>query len=328
MPSLEPAEEVEQELAGYKRSSQSILQLLTRGALSDAAFDVLGRKNVSSNYRIAYIPQRTLDDFLRCASGTDDPRAGFRHCARQGIELREIKTAPASRGAALLLGVSNNERNNTDGDRCNSIVLRRAGYEALHGRVNLYGDVEEKGFHLRLLSAMVKMGYFTQDRRTCVVTRGRVLLEFHRLHPRCNMTGSDVYYLTAGISVGSGLSALGSAIACCWAGVEGQKKAMERFILPEFHDKYGTASRADIISANHFHPFYDCLFSIHDQNFLQQCELEDLMADVAAGRRDGVRKRWPSDCELIIDAARFLRGVWARRPQGCCRLARRRAADL
>ena len=289
MLSLEPAEEVEEELARYKRGSHSILQLLTHSPLSDAAFDVLGPRSPSGgHYRIASIRERLLDDFLRCASGTRNPRAGFRHCARHGIELRRIKTAPASRGAALLLGVSNNERNNTDGDRCNSIVLRRAGYEALHGRVNLYGDVEEKGFHLRLLSAMVKMGYFTQDRRTYVVTRGRVLLEFHRLHPRCNMTGSDVYYLTAGISVGSGLSALGSAIACCWAGVEGQKKAMERFILPEFHDKYGTASRADIISANHFHPFYDCLFSIHDQHFLHQCEAEDLMSDVAAGRRPAV----------------------------------------
>ena len=290
MLSLEPAEEVEEELAGYKRGSQSLVQLLTHSPLSDAAFDVLGPRSPSGgSYRIAYIRERLLDDFLRCASGTRNPRAGFRHCARHGIELRRIKTAPASRGAALLLGVSNNERNNTDGDRCNSIALRRAGYEALHGRINLYGDVEEKGFHLRLLSALVKMGYFTQDRRTFVVTRGRVLLEFHRLHPRCNMTGSDVYYLTAGISVGSGLSAFGSSIACCWAGVEGQKNAMVRLILPEFHDKYGTASRADIISANHFLPFYDCLFSIHDQNFLHQCEVEDLMAAVAAGRRRGVK---------------------------------------
>ncbi len=220
MASLALTDEVEQELARYKQGSQSILQLLTRGPFSDAAFDVLGSKSAGRHYRIAYIPQSTLDDFLYCASRTRDPRAGFRHCARQGIELREIKTAPASRGEALLLGLSNNERNNTDGDRCNSIALRRAGYEALHGRINLYGDdVQEMGFHLRLLSAMVKMGYFTQDRRTYVVTRGRVLLEFHRLHPRCNMTGSDAYYLLTGISVGSGLRALGSSIACCWAGV-------------------------------------------------------------------------------------------------------------
>jgi len=290
MVSLEPAEEVEEELARYKRNSYSILQLLTHGPLSAAALDVLGpRSPVGRPYRIAYIRERLLDDFLRCASGTGDPRDGFRHCARQGIELRRIKTAPASRGEALQLGLSNNERNNTDGDRCNSFVLRRAGYDALRGRVNLYGDVKEMGFHVRLLSALVKMGYFTQDRSTFVVTRGRVLLEFHRLHPRCNMTGSDAYYLLTGISVGSGLSALGSAIACCWAGVEAQKNAMVRFIKPEFQDKYGTASRAVIISANHFLPFYDCPFSIHDQNYLQQCELEDLMADVAAGRRDGVK---------------------------------------
>lgn len=290
MLSLEPAEEVEEELARYKRGSQSILQLLTHGALSDAAFDVLGPRSPSGRpYRIAYIRERLLDDFLRCASGTGDPCDGFRHCAIQGIELRQIKTAPASRGEALQLGLSNNERNNTDGDRCNSIVLRHAGHVALHGRVNLYGDVKEMGFPLRLLSALVKMGYFTQDRSTYVVTRGRVLLEFHRLHPRCNLTGSDAYYLLTGISVGSGLSALGSSIACCWAGVEAQKKAMVRFILPEFQQKYGTASRAVILSANHFLPFYDCPFSIHDQNFLQQCELEDLMADVAAGRRDGVK---------------------------------------
>ena len=167
MLSLEPAEVVEEELARYKRGSQSILQLLTHGALSDAAFDVLGGKSVSSSFRIAYIPQRTLDDFLFCASGTRNPRAGFRHCARQGIELREIKTAPASRGEALQLGLSNNERNNTDGARCTSIVLRRAGYDALHGRLNLYGDdVKDMGFPLRLLSALVKMGYFTQDRST------------------------------------------------------------------------------------------------------------------------------------------------------------------
>ena len=129
MLSLEPAEEVEEELARYKRNSQSILQLLTHGPLSAAALDVLGSKSGSHYYRIAYIPQSTLDDFLYCASRTRDPRAGFRHCARQGIELRRIKTAPASRGAALLLGVSNNERNNTDGARCTSIVLRRAGYD-------------------------------------------------------------------------------------------------------------------------------------------------------------------------------------------------------
>ena len=80
---------------------------------------------------------------------------------------------------------------------------------------------------------------------------------------------------------------MGSSIACCWAGVEGQKRHGPVHLagVPD----YGTASRAVILSANHFLPFYDCLFSIHDQNFLHQCEVEDLMADVAAGRRRGVK---------------------------------------
>jgi len=243
----------------------------------------------SSPWKLNVCTKPKRDALLRAVSGRDRLDEAFRICGERGAVLAVICCYRRSRGESLLMGCTNMQRLNTDGDTFLCYVLRRAQYEALRDKLILAdaARINSKPFHLRLLAALVASGLYVQDRTTYEVRKGDALLKI-------GFPGStsDVVAFLLDCQVLSGVVSVNNR-ANCWAGIWHLCEALFLLDKEKFRRTYGAPTREEALRGSGLPPLYDAGVDIHGLNITYVCALETLMRRVVEGdlKATGVRIR-------------------------------------
>ncbi len=265
---------------------------LTAGPLGSKVFDILGHRPETlphghHSYKFNRLKEYKRDWLLRCLSGTNNLRDAFQICGSVGAVLAILVCDAVSRGEALLLGCTSWHRSNTDGNTFLSYSLRRAGYDVVKGRINLYGNVTMYPFHIQLLSALVVRGFYWQCSITYTLRVGACLQEFaaNYAYP---MAASDIVSFLLDCEVLAALSA-GINRANCWAGIDHAEALMRLALIARLCAKYGFPMPAVVLAAGNFPPVYSALSSIHDKNYAYVLKKKEMLRRVVKGELPGLR---------------------------------------
>jgi len=195
---------------------------------------------------------------------------------------------PTSRGEALLLGATHWNRSNTDGNTFLSYSLRRAGYEVLIERINLYGNVTMYPFHIQLLSALVVRDFIVQDTESGYLSLGPCLQNFAANYEQ-PFAASDIVAFLLDCEVLAAQSWGGINRAQCWEGIDHAKALMRLPLDERLCAKYGLPTPERILSAGRFPPVYSVDMHIQDKNLGYVLKKERTMVRVVKGELPAVR---------------------------------------